>query len=200
MPDDPPAPQDATPAWWQRLLRARGGDTRFLIGVTFLLTFLWIRITTAYLEPAPSVGSPGFVQIGGRTVFFGYHPHHIAWGILWLAVAGWITIHYHRVGLTRAASVMYGLGLGLIVDEASLVVRGINPGNDLLEVVILVVLIGALLMSTVYAPAFWKSVQGSVYRTAVRARDWYERRSRRRGPDRPDESDRNPPDDALRGP
>ncbi|MBI2077904.1 MAG: hypothetical protein HYT80_05975 [Euryarchaeota archaeon] len=198
MPEGP-TPSDAVPRWWQRLLRARGGDTRFLIGVTFLLTFVWIRVTTAYLEPAPSVGSPGFVQIGGRTVFFGYHPHHIAWGILWLAIAGWITIHYHRVWLTRAASVMYGLGLGLIVDEASLVVRGINPGNDLLEVVILVVMIGALVMSTVYAPSFWKSIQGSVARFLIRMRDPFARRREKDGAAERETSEAKAPDNKSGG-
>lgn len=162
-----PAPLDR---WWQRLARARGGDTRFLIGVTFFVSFVWIRITTGYLQPAPTVGAPGFVQVGGRSVFFGYHPHHIAWGIFWLAVAGWITIHYQRPLLVRASAIMYGLGLGLIVDEASLVVRGINPESDLAEVVVLVLLIGTLVMSTVYAPSFWRSVHVGLWQSWLRLR------------------------------
>lgn len=155
--------------------RTRGGDTRFLIWVSFLLTFLWARITLTYVPAAPNVGVPGHMEFGGRTIIFGYHPHHIVTGIVLLALAGWIGLHYSGKALTRLAGLCYGVGLGLIVDEAGFVVEGFTYRNDFPEVFIIVVTVGGLLMSTVYAPSFWAAVHAWFGRWGRRAYGYYRR-------------------------
>lgn len=167
--------------------RTRGGDTRFLIWISFLITFLWARITLTYVPAAPNVGVPGQVEVGGRLVFFGYHPHHIANGVLFLAIAGWIGLHYQGRTVTRIAGVLYGVGLGLIVDEAGFIIEGFTYGNDFPEVFIIVVTVGGLLMSTVYAPSFWASFHAGMRRVWMRGMEAYRRWRGREAPLAPEE-------------
>lgn len=94
-------------------------------------------------------------------------------GIVFLAVAGWIGLHYGGKSLTRFAGVLYGVGLGLIVDEAGFVVEGFTYRDDFPEVFIIVVTLGGLLMSTVYFPSFWASVHARFGRWGRRGRELY---------------------------
>jgi hypothetical protein len=140
--------------------------------VSFLIAFIWARVWVTYFSTTPLVGIENVFQMGGRTVIFGYHPHHIATGILFVAIAGFIGLHYSGRVITRIAAVLYGIGLGLIVDEVGFVVSGITYRDDFPEVFILVVTISAWLMSTVYFPSFWKAVDGKLTRTYARIAGW----------------------------
>jgi hypothetical protein len=156
----------------RREFRTRGGDTRFLIWVSFLAAFLWARVWVTYFAKVPPVGVENVFEMGGKTVIFGYHPHHIVTGILFVAIAGFVGLHYKGVVVTRIAAVLYGSGLGLIVDQAGLIVSGITYRNDHPEMFVLVVTISAWMMSTIYFPSFWKTVDGKLARVYSRVSTW----------------------------
>ena len=58
---------------------------------------------------------PNSVLIGG-----GLHIHHFWFGLVLLAVGGWIGIIYNHKQIDMVAAVIYGLGGRLIVDEIGL--------------------------------------------------------------------------------
>ncbi len=133
--------------------------------VSFLIIFLWARIWTFFVGgKGINVTQTDQVQVGSEVVIYCYHPHPIAFGIFLLAIAGWIGIHYSGKLLTRVAAVVYGAGLGFIVDEVALVVSGIGEyqHSDLPEVLFLFILVSALMMSSIYFPSFWASLEGWV--------------------------------------
>lgn len=140
--------------------------------VSFLVAFLWARIWVTYFAKTPMVGIENAFEIGGRTAILGYHPHHIATGVLFLGIAGFVGLHYTGKVVTKIAAVLYGTGLGLIVDEIGIIVDGITYRNDFPEVFVLVVTISAWLMSTVYFPSFWKSVDARLARVYSRVAAW----------------------------
>lgn len=50
----------------------------------------------------------------------GIHIHHFWFGIALLAIGGWLGISYDDKEINRVASILYGAGGGLIVDEVGL--------------------------------------------------------------------------------
>jgi len=137
--------------------------------VSFLLAFAWARTWVLYVgRHAPNVSFSEF-EIGSRITIAGYHPHHIATGVLLLAIVGWLHIHYRSQLLLKITAVLYGVGLGLIVDEIGFIVEGIVPyHDDFAEVFVLVVAISGAMMTSVYFPSFWASLERRVYRASVR--------------------------------
>ena len=63
-----------------------------------------------------------FTILSPRTVFItsGYHIHHFWYGIIMLAVGGWIGISYNEPRIDRIAAVIFGAGGGLIADEVGI--------------------------------------------------------------------------------
>jgi hypothetical protein len=63
-----------------------------------------------------------FTILNPRTVFVtsGYHIHHFWYGIIMLAVGGWIGISYNEPRIDRLAAVIFGAGGGLIGDEVGI--------------------------------------------------------------------------------
>jgi hypothetical protein len=50
----------------------------------------------------------------------GIHIHHFWFGIALVAIGGWLGISYNDEETNRVASILYGVGGGLIVDEVGL--------------------------------------------------------------------------------
>jgi len=50
----------------------------------------------------------------------GIHIHHFWFGLILLAIGGWIGISYNGVETNRFAAIIYGVGGGLIMDEVGL--------------------------------------------------------------------------------
>jgi len=50
----------------------------------------------------------------------GFHIHHFWYGLIMLAVGGWLGISVEDERLSRVAAIFYGAGGGLIVDEIGL--------------------------------------------------------------------------------
>lgn len=144
----------------RREFKTRGGDARFLMWVSFLVSFVWARTYLLYFgHHTPNLTYRGEFTVGSQTVLAGYHPHHIFWGFVLLALAGWMAIYYGGKQLTRLVAIMYGIGLGLIVDEIGFLIEGFTYLDDFPEVFVIFVVIGGLMMSSIYFPQFWQSLE-----------------------------------------
>jgi hypothetical protein len=75
--------------------------------VSFILSFIVARSFT-YLYP-------DVVLVGG-----GLHIHHFWFGLILLAVGGWLGISYTQKEIDMLAAIIYGVGGGLIADELGL--------------------------------------------------------------------------------
>ncbi len=75
--------------------------------VSFILSFIVARSFT-YLYP-------NVVLVGG-----GLHIHHFWFGLILLAVGGWLGISYTQKEIDMLAAIVYGVGGGLIADELGL--------------------------------------------------------------------------------
>jgi len=53
---------------------------------------------------------------------FGFHIHHFWYGILMLAVGGWLGISYNDPRIDRISAIIFGAGGGLIGDEVGILV------------------------------------------------------------------------------
>jgi hypothetical protein len=75
--------------------------------ISFIASFVTARIFTAL--------KPNTVLIGG-----GLHIHHFWYGLVLLAIGGWLGIGYQSERIDRLAAILFGSGGGLIGDEVGL--------------------------------------------------------------------------------
>jgi hypothetical protein len=73
----------------------------------FVVSFVIARVFTTI--------SPDTVLVSGSL-----HVHHFWYGLIMLAIGGWLGISYNDVKIDRFAAVLFGAGGGLIVDEVGL--------------------------------------------------------------------------------
>jgi len=102
--------------WYRRYIIKKGKET-----------FLW-----AFIAFTVSVGVSRLIALDiekGRAIFGylyikGYHIHHFYYGILLLILSNWMSLIRHRKLHRRlfkgVTSIMFGGGLGLVVDEFGL--------------------------------------------------------------------------------
>jgi hypothetical protein len=74
---------------------------------SFIVSFISARIFTTVF--------PSRVLISG-----GFHIHHFWFGLVLLAIGGWLGINYEHKDIGIVAAILYGVGGGLIVDEVGL--------------------------------------------------------------------------------
>jgi hypothetical protein len=75
--------------------------------VSFLASFMVARIFTTL--------SPNTVLISGS-----YHIHHYWYGLIILAIGGWLGISYENERINRVAAILFGAGGGIVGDEVGL--------------------------------------------------------------------------------
>ncbi|MFH1182535.1 MAG: hypothetical protein V1702_06255 [Candidatus Woesearchaeota archaeon] len=128
----------------------RGKITPFIAIVSFILTFGIARLTVTYL--------PGF-----SIVWKEYHIHHFYYGILTLAVAGWIALVSNRERMNNLAAAFFGMGLGFITDEIGLMLTCASPAKECdylarqsYDLAIIIVL---LFLNIIYFKPFWRKAR-----------------------------------------
>lgn len=116
---------------------------QLLILVTFLFTFVTVRIVTHLQKAGILPNQSGMLHI-----------HHMVPGILLLLLSGYIGISYwHHDTLRKVNAVLFGIGAALTVDEFALWlflqdVYWARQGRDSVDVVIIIAIlfsIGAVL-------------------------------------------------------
>jgi hypothetical protein len=110
-------------------LAPRQRSEPFFIAFSCFAAFLMIRLSvqiagSAHSEFAISANMgelPGTqFYIGRNIILFGYHIHHFYIGILLICLAGWLAITESFNLKKRYIAVLYGVGLGLFLDEIGL--------------------------------------------------------------------------------
>ena len=141
-------------------------STPFLISISFLISFILSRLWVVLLEADSSGSGMGNATFsaGKNLILGGYHIHHITYGIILMAISAWLAINYWSSTVARISSILYGVGLGFIVDEIGFIIGGIEPYQADREVFYIAVLIVGSLLSIVYFPSFYKSIKRDVLR------------------------------------
>lgn len=119
--------------------------------VSFTASFAIARIFTA-------VGRRAVINIGG------FHIHHIYYGIILLAIGGWLGISYSEERIIRLAAVIYGAGGGLIGDEAGLLLtnfRSYWTGITYTIVVFFLVFAFTLILVARYSKTISTEIKGA---------------------------------------
>jgi len=104
----------------------------FLSFLSFVASFAGARIFTTFF--------PSTAVVTG-----GVHLHHFWYGLVMVAVAGWLGIAQIKPNLRRSYAVVFGIGGGLIGDEVGLLLTLGNYYSDLTYFFfLLVVALGAM--------------------------------------------------------
>lgn len=92
----------------------------------------------------------------------GFHIHHFWYGIILLAVGGWLGISYDDERIVRLAAVLYGAGGGLIGDEVGLLLTFGNytTGITYTIVVIFLAIVSAVILFKRYSRAISTEIRG----------------------------------------
>jgi hypothetical protein len=90
----------------------------------------------------------------------GFHIHHFWFGILMLAIGGWLGISYDETRIDRIAAIFFGAGGGLIGDEVGILLtfRGENywAGISYTFIIILLTLASILVLVNKYSSVIVK--------------------------------------------
>jgi hypothetical protein len=93
----------------------RRKQTPFIIFISFILAFAAARLT---------------VNLGPewlRLIIRQYHIHHFYYGFAIIAISNWIALTTDRKHMFHFAAVLFGIGLGFIVDEIGLLLTCTTP-------------------------------------------------------------------------
>ncbi len=129
--------------------RTRRPNLSLLALASFVASFAIARTFTTV--------SPDTVLVGG-----GLHVHHFWFGIIMLAIGGWLGISYSGERIGRLAAVIYGAGGGLIGDEVGLLLTFSNYWTDLTYTVLVIFLafVSAFILFRRYSKAVLSEIQG----------------------------------------
>jgi hypothetical protein len=100
-------------SYWDIIKRKK--QTPFIVFISFVLSFAAARLTIMY--------GPEWLRFYIRT----YHIHHFYYGFALLAIANWIALTTNREHMFKLSAVLFGVGLGLIVDEIGLLLTCTTP-------------------------------------------------------------------------
>jgi hypothetical protein len=107
-----------------------------------------------------------FTTLSPKTAFItsGYHIHHFWYGIILLAIGGWIGISYNETRIDKIAAVIFGAGGGLIGDEIGILLaleeHNYWAGISYTFIVILLVFASILVLVNKYSRAILRDFAG----------------------------------------
>jgi hypothetical protein len=133
-------------------IQAPGKETHFLILLSFLLSFGFIRMSTHMIRAEVSWW-PGNVETKG-----GLHVHHLVWGIFLMMICGYVGLSVQPDSpLREITAVGFGVGMGLTLDEFALWlnledVYWSQKGRESIDAVIVT---GVLLTLALMGLQFW---------------------------------------------
>ena len=99
--------RDLRSIWYEDIIR-RNKQTPFIIFISFVIAFALARGVVVF--------GPESLRLFIKT----YHIHHFYYGFALLAISNWIALTTDRPHMERFAAVLFGIGLGLFVDEFGL--------------------------------------------------------------------------------
>ncbi|MGO9819723.1 MAG: hypothetical protein ACLPTJ_03590 [Solirubrobacteraceae bacterium] len=97
-------------------LADRGQRAGFVLLLTFLLSFLFIRSSARLIRNPKVTWWPGNIETAG-----GLHLHHVVWGIGLMMISGFLSFVLNPGGPgTVILAGLFGVGAGLTMDEFAL--------------------------------------------------------------------------------
>ncbi len=154
--------RDLKSVLYQDILR-RNKQTPFVIFVSFILSFAAARLVVRF--------GPETLRLIINT----YHVHHFYYGFILLAVANWIALTTDRKHMEQFAAVLFGVGLGLFIDEFGLLLTCTTSalecdywGRQSFDAFML---IGGVLLAVLYSGPFLGACMRFVRRLARRLRN-----------------------------
>jgi len=157
---------------FHHLFVAKHRELPFLIFLSFLLTFivarLWVYLM--YIGVLPPMFN--YVTVRGEVI----HIHHLSYGVVILAVLGFLAIVYPKFveKWSHTASILYGVGLSLIVDETAL---WLSLEDDYYHRLSYdgVIITCTILLLVVYFPDFWVWAKKASKKAWTHFKMWRER-------------------------
>lgn len=144
----------------------------FIITISYLFSLIGIRLLviiagSAKNEYADAIKygdmfEPVNIYIGRNIILFGHHIHHFYFGILLIAIAGWLSMMESKRIHRKKIAVLYGFGLGLFMDEIGLLLTWGNYYSSLTY--FLSIFLGILFLNIVFFPSFWREVKKNVFK------------------------------------
>jgi len=156
------------------LARQRHREIPFLITIAFMGSFLAIRALvliagsaeTEFAAVAKLGGRPDVrFSIGRNVILFGYHVHHFYFGVLLIGIAGWAAIVDLAWLSRRQLALLYGVGLGLFMDEIGLLLTWGDYYSSLTY--LLSLLLVGLFLTVVFFPDFWRVMRRPLIETST---------------------------------
>jgi len=138
-------------AAYRQLIAKRRNEATFWVLIAFLPT---IVIARAFVYLAPQL----FLNTHGT------HIHHLTYGIILLAVTGYLALTLNRQRWQRLIAVLYGIGLALAFDEFGMWLR-LQDNYWVRQSYDAIGFITALLILLVYVRPNW----GQVFRRTAHA-------------------------------
>ncbi len=144
-----PTIRDLASLAYQDILRRKKKEP-FLIFVFFILSFIAARFIVITFEDL-------------RVIIRQYHIHHFYYGIALISIAAWIALVSDRERMKSLASILFGVGLGLITDEIGLLLtcnsEGLNCNYFARSSFDAAVLISLALLAFIYFKPFWARIK-----------------------------------------
>ncbi len=138
----------------------------FIITISYLVTLVSIRLLvfiagsahTGFADAAKEGLLPDVeFYLGKNIILFGYHIHHFYIGIFLVCLAGWLSIVGSEHLTKKNLAVMYGSGLGLLLDEIGLLLTWGDYYSSLSYIIGMLTL--GVFLSIVFFSNFWESVK-----------------------------------------
>ncbi|MFW6001270.1 MAG: hypothetical protein ACOCQE_02765 [Halanaerobium sp.] len=135
----------------------------FIISSSYFLSFIFIRTAVMIAGSAGSAASTaaktGDVNfyIGTNIILFGYHIHHLFIGIILISLAGWFSIVGSNLLSRRDNALIYGIGLGLFMDEIGLLLSWGDYYSS--TTYLLSLFLGGIFLNIIFFPDFWKEMR-----------------------------------------
>lgn len=133
-----------------KLVFSKKDDLTFLILISFLPTFVLARL---YVYLAMKYDLDFFVVIKG------VHIHHLSYGIILLALAGYLALVFPSI--RRKIALLYGVGLALAFDEFGMWLR-LEDNYWLRQSYDAVIILFVLFFNIVYLKKFWRKVTSNL--------------------------------------
>ena len=134
---------------YQKYFRSKYEETPFIVFVVLLLTFSGSRLTT-YVFP------------GLHLFINGFHIHHFYFGVCLIIVSSWISLLKHEYEWHRLSAIIYGAGLGLVLDEVGLM---LTCATSTLEcdyharvTFDIIMIVSLIFLNIIYFAPFWKAI------------------------------------------
>ena len=144
-------------AHYDRDIVAAGKEPQFFILVSFLLTFILVRIITHSIRR-------GRGRLFRNVTAGGKHIHHLVFGILLLLTTGYLSFAFDPDTFRNELAVLYGIGAALTLDEFALWLNLENvywakQGRASIDAV---VIFGVILWLILVDQRFWSDVGGEL--------------------------------------